>query len=36
MQSCTNEVLSSFEFEIRAFSDPSDEQVFGAVERAWR
>ena len=29
----TDEVLSSFESEVRAFSDPSDEQVFGAVER---
>jgi hypothetical protein len=33
MLSRTDEVLSSFESEIRAFSDPSDEQVFGAVER---
>ena len=29
----TDEVLSSFQSEVRAFSDPSDEQVFGAVER---
>ena len=32
MLSRTDEVLSSFESEIRAFSDLSDEQVFGAVE----
>jgi hypothetical protein len=29
----TDEVLLSFESEVRAFSDPSDEQVFRAVER---
>jgi hypothetical protein len=29
----TDEVLSAFESDVSAFSDPSDEQVFGAVER---
>ena len=29
----TDEVLSSFELELRAFRTPIDEQVFGAVER---
>ena len=33
MLACTDEVLSSFESEVCAFSDPSDEQVFRAVER---
>jgi hypothetical protein len=30
--SSTDEVLSAVESEVRTFSDPSDEQVFGAVE----
>jgi hypothetical protein len=29
----TDEVLSSFEFEVRGLSAPSDDHVFGAVER---
>jgi hypothetical protein len=29
----TDEVLSSFESEVRALTDPSDEHVFGVVER---
>jgi hypothetical protein len=33
MLSGTDEVLSSFESEVRALSDPSDEHVFGVVER---
>jgi hypothetical protein len=28
----TDEALSAFESEVRTFSDPPDEQVFGAVE----
>jgi hypothetical protein len=30
--SCTDEALSAFEAEVGAFSAPSDDQVFGAVE----